>query len=95
MSLLYEHYVYGMLNDAYGNKIQYQFCGKTGKPDFLYCSSSYEAILDTKYIPKYAYNPLDTYVVRQLSGYSRDFLYWKDLDMLIYGKIRLFRLFLV
>ena len=72
MSLLYEHYVYGMLNAAYGNKIQYQFCGKTGKPDFLYCSSSYKAILDTKYIPKYAYNPLDTYVVRQLSGYSRD-----------------------
>ena len=72
MSLLYEHYVYGLLYDAYGDKISYQYKGKTGFPDFLYCSSSFKAILDTKYIPKYENVSLDNNVIRQLSGYSRD-----------------------
>lgn len=72
MSLLYEHYVYGLLYEAYHNKITYQFKGKTGYPDFLYKSKNFKAILDTKYIPKYEQGSLDTYVVRQLSGYSRD-----------------------
>ena len=72
MSLLYEHYVYGLLYEAYGDKISYQFQGKTGFPDFLYRSSNFKAILDTKYIPKYDYSYLDTNVIRQLSGYSRD-----------------------
>lgn len=72
MSLLYEHYVYGLLYDAYGDKISYQYKGKTGLPDFLYCSSSFKAILDTKYIPKYENVSLDNNVIRQLSGYSRD-----------------------
>lgn len=72
MSLLYEHYVYGLLYQAYKNKITYQNKGETGKPDFLYSSESYKAILDTKYIPKYKSGSLDNYVVRQLSGYSRD-----------------------
>lgn len=72
MSLLYEHYVYGLLYDAYGDKISYQFKGKTGFPDFLYCSTNFNAILDTKYIPKYENVSLDNDVIRQLSGYSRD-----------------------
>ena len=72
MSLLYEHYVYGLLNEAYGDKISYQYKGKTGFPDFLYCSSSFKAILDTKYIPKYENVSIDNNVIRQLSGYSRD-----------------------
>lgn len=72
MSLLYEHYVYGLLNESYGNKISYQFSGKTGLPDFLYCSTGFKAILDTKYIPKYESSSLDNNVIRQLSGYSRD-----------------------
>lgn len=72
MSLLYEHYVYGLLKEAYEEKITYQFEGKTGYPDFLYKSEGFHAILDTKYIPKYDEGSLDTYVVRQLSGYSRD-----------------------
>ena len=72
MSLLYEHYVYGLLNQAYHEKIIFQYQGKTGYPDFLYCSEEFKAILDTKYIPKYQDNSLDTYVVRQLSGYGRD-----------------------
>lgn len=72
MSLLYEHYVYGLLYEAYGNKITYQYKGITGCPDFLYISKDFKAILDTKYIPKYEDESLDTNVVRQLSGYSRD-----------------------
>lgn len=72
MSLLYEHYVYGLLHEAYREKIVYQFKGITGYPDFLYETKRFKAILDTKYIPKYETGFLDTYVVRQLSGYSRD-----------------------
>lgn len=85
MSLLYEHYVYGLLNEAYGDKISYQFHGKTGAPDFLYCSTGFKAILDTKYIPKYESSSLDNNVIRQLSGYSRDIpilrhLGYEDID---------------
>lgn len=85
MSLLYEHYVYGLLREAYGNRILYQCEGETGFPDFLYCSSGFRAILDTKYIPKYETASLDNYVIRQLSGYSRDLpilkkLGYKDID---------------
>ena len=72
MSLLYEHYVYGLLHEAYKDKIVYQFKGKTGYPDFLFKSKDFKAILDTKYIPKYEKGSLDIYVIRQLSGYSRD-----------------------
>lgn len=72
MSLLYEHFVYGLLHEAYHDKISYQYSGNTGFPDFLYRSEGYKAILDTKYIPKYENEPLDLYVVRQLSGYGRD-----------------------
>ena len=85
MSLLYEHYVYGLLNEAYGDKISYQFKGKTGFPDFLYRSTGFKAILDTKYIPKYENSSLDNNVIRQLSGYSRDIpilrqLGYEDID---------------
>ena len=72
MSLLYEHYVYGLLNEAYNKRVEYQFGGSTGKPDFLYRSKEFKAILDTKYIPKYENMTLDNYVIRQLSGYGRD-----------------------
>lgn len=85
MSLLYEHYVYGLLREAYGKRISYQYKGETGYPDFLYCSSGFRAILDTKYIPKYEAALLDNYVIRQLSGYSRDLpilkkFGYKDID---------------
>lgn len=84
MALLYEHYVYGLLNEAYGERISYQFKGKTGYPDFLYRSNSFKAILDTKYIPKYEAGSLDNSVIRQLSGYSRDIPILKHLG---YGEI--------
>ena len=70
MAMLYEHYVLGLLRDAYGEKIHYQVHGHTGYPDFV-CYSP-RVVLDTKYIPRFEYGNLDTYIVRQLSGYSRD-----------------------
>lgn len=72
MSLLYELYVYGLLAEAYQNKVTYQYSSLTGFPDFLYHSQQFKAILDTKYIPKYENQKLDTDVIRQLSGYGRD-----------------------
>lgn len=85
MSLLYEHYVYGLLYAAYGEKISYQFEGRTGFPDFLYIGESFKAILDAKYIPKFDKCLIDTYIIRQLSGYSRDIpilrhLGYEDID---------------
>lgn len=81
MSLLYEHYVYGLLHAAYGDKIIYQAQGETGYPDFLYRSGSFRAILDTKYIPRYEYAKLDIPVVRQLSGYGRDIRILRQLGL--------------
>ena len=72
MSLLYENYVYGMLQEAYPGQIKYQFSGNTGYPDFLFRSPEYKAILDTKYIPKFENTVIDKYIIRQLCGYSRD-----------------------
>lgn len=85
MSLLYEHYVYGLLYEAYGERVSYQFHGKTGYPDFLYRSNALRAILDTKYIPRLGDSSTDIYIVRQLSGYARDlrilrYLGYEDLD---------------
>ncbi len=79
MSLLYEHYVYGLLYEAYNNEVTYQYHGRTGAPDFLYCANGFRAILDTKYIPKYERGSLDLNVVRQLSGYGRDLKILKHL----------------
>lgn len=70
MAMLYEHYVLGLLREAYGNKIHYQVHGHTGYPDFV-CYSP-QVVLDTKYIPRFEHGSFDTYIVRQLSGYSRD-----------------------
>ncbi|MCI1719532.1 MAG: McrC family protein [Bacteroidales bacterium] len=69
MPLLYEHYVYGLLSASYPDDIIYQAEGQTGYPDFL--CKSHKLILDTKYIPDSDIH-LDTYVIRQLSGYARD-----------------------
>lgn len=72
MSLLYELYAYGLLREAYGRCIDYQYASRTGIPDFLFRSPSFRAILDTKYIPRFASQQIETPIVRQLSGYGRD-----------------------
>lgn len=72
MSLLYEFYIYGLLHDAYGNNIKYQFSSTSGVPDFLLISSDERLILDAKYKPKLAYEEMIIKDLRQLSGYGRD-----------------------
>lgn len=74
MSLLFELYVYGLLRKTYGDSVKYQEGGVTGYPDFLFVSNTEKLVMDTKYIPRFANtsNNIDTYIVRQLSGYSRD-----------------------
>lgn len=70
MSLLYEHYVLGLLREAYGDRIEYQKEGATGCPDFV-CYQP-PLVMDTKYKPHLAGGKLDTDIVRQLAGYARD-----------------------
>lgn len=69
MALLYEHYVLGLLREAYGEKIIYQKVGKTGRPDFF--SVDPALVMDAKYIPSLA-EQTDNYIIRQLAGYARD-----------------------
>ena len=70
MSLLYEHYVYGLLYAAYGNQIEYQSSGWFGwKPDFLHKGE--KIIMDTKYMPQLEWQGLTGDIVGQLSGYAR------------------------
>lgn len=70
MSLLYEHYVLGLLREAYGDNILFQAKGYTGCPDFI-CINP-KMVLDTKYIPRFKDNKIDTDICRQLCGYARD-----------------------
>ena len=70
MPLLYELYVYGLLDKAYPGDIIYQAPGNSGFPDFI--SRSAGMILDTKYIPGIIDDKIDTAIIRQLSGYARD-----------------------
>lgn len=76
MALLYEHYVLGLLKEAYPDKIKYQAKGYTGFPDFL-CYDP-KIVIDTKYIPRFNKDKLDVYIIRQLSGYARDRRIFKD-----------------
>lgn len=70
MALLYEHYVYGLLHNAYGSAIKYQYSGWFGwKPDFLHLGE--KIIMDTKYMPELSYSGPSGDIVAQLGGYSR------------------------
>lgn len=70
MSLLYEHYVYGLLHNTYGSVIKYQLSGMYGwKPDFLHIGE--KLIMDAKYIPTIDNSRPSGDIVGQLSGYSR------------------------
>lgn len=71
MSLLYEHYVLGLLREAYGDQILYQAKGNTGYPDFI-CHNP-QLVMDAKYIPSLKQKKkIDSYIIRQLAGYARD-----------------------
>lgn len=71
MSLLYEHYILGLLRKAYGDKIEYQAKGYSGYPDFI-CKDPM-LVMDSKYIPHLSEGRIDTTIVRQLSAYARDY----------------------
>ena len=72
MALLFEHYVYSILHEQYGEKIIYQFIGNENEtPDFLYKNEDIPSILDTKYIDLDG-NCSMYKIVRQLAGYARD-----------------------
>lgn len=71
MSLLFEHYVLGLLREAYGDKIEYQAQGNTGRPDFI-CHAPL-LVMDAKYMPRFnGRGRINSYIIRQLSGYARD-----------------------
>ncbi len=71
MSLLFEHYVLGLLREAYGDKVEYQAEGYTGYPDFI-CHDPI-LVMDAKYIPRFnGGGKINSYIIRQLSGYARD-----------------------
>lgn len=75
MALLFEHYTLALLRQRYGKSIMYQVKGCKGRfvADFLVSRSSFKAVLDTKYIPKYNTTPeVDAQYIMQLSGYARD-----------------------
>ncbi len=92
MPLLYEHYVLGLLCDAYDRKrIHYQSVGeKKERPDFSFratATDDFKAVLDTKYKLWYDWDgKFDIDDIRQLSGYGRDLkilrgLGYKGLDV--------------
>lgn len=72
MSRLYEVYVYGLLNRAYGKQILFQI------PGYHQCTADFikldeNLIIDTKYKPKYENgNKGIIEDIRQISGYARD-----------------------
>lgn len=71
MSLLFEHYVLGLLREVYGDKVKYQAKGHTGRPDFI-CRDPM-LVMDAKYIPRFnGGGKINSYIIRQLSGYARD-----------------------
>ena len=74
MSLLFEHYVYALLDEAYGTAIQYQVSGSYGRyiADFLYSGPGFKAIVDTKYI-EFDGHHISGEIIAQLSGYARDY----------------------
>lgn len=80
MALLYEHYVYGLLHDAYGSAIKYQHSGLFGwKPDYLHVGE--KLIMDAKYIPTIDSSRPSGDIVGQLSGYSRVDSFAKALEV--------------
>lgn len=78
MALLFEHYVYSILHEQYGDKIRYQFQGSgEERPDFLYINENDSRILDAKYMD--LDKKRDISIIRQLAGYARDVKVLKEL----------------
>ena len=73
MSLLFEHYVFALLENAYRDSVQYQVPGYNGSfyADFLFNDGNTKAVIDSKYIPRFSEIKIDGEIVKQLSGYAR------------------------
>lgn len=65
MPVLFERYVYALLNEAYGKSVQYQKGTKADRPDFL--KPDEQLIIDTKYITDWKCR-INSDNVRQLSA---------------------------
>ena len=77
MPLLYEHYILGLLREAYEDQTLYQAKGNTGYPDFI-CLDP-RLVIDTKYIPRFKdKTKISSDIIRQLAGYARDRKLFKD-----------------
>ena len=68
MPVLFERYVYALLDEAYDKSILYQIGTRADRPDFL--KPDEHLIIDAKYITGWKDN-INTDNVRQLSGYAR------------------------
>ena len=73
MSLLFEHYVLALLDNAYGDAIKYQVKGYCGRfiADFLFDDGTDRAVIDTKYMPYLLKDDIAGDIVKQLGGYAR------------------------
>lgn len=68
MPMLFERYIYALLDEAYDKSIQYQTGTRADRPDFL--KPDEHLIIDAKYITGWKDN-INSDNVRQLSGYAR------------------------
>ena len=84
MAGLFEMYVYSILHEQYGDKIQYQVQGAEKEaPDFRYIDENERLILDAKYMNLSVEKRSVRDIIRQLAGYARDVII---LEKLGYGK---------
>ncbi|MDO5395727.1 MAG: TonB-dependent receptor [Bacteroidales bacterium] len=83
MSLLFEHYVLGLLDQAYGDAVRYQARGYRGRfiADFLFDDGTDRAVIDTKYMPRLSDNDIDGDIVKQLGGYARSISLLRKMGM--------------
>ena len=76
MPLLYEHYVLGLLREAYGNQIRYQEPGHTGYPD---SSATTRYWSWTRSIsPAQGQTKISSDTSDSSPGYARDRMLFKD-----------------
>lgn len=84
MSKLFELYVLGLLKERFGNDIEFQVHGNYGDADYILKKEGMKMIIDAKYKPQYQFESIDNYLIkdiRQLSGYGRDKLLIKKLQV--------------
>lgn len=79
MALLFELYIFIKLDEAFPQKIDFQYHGNYGNIDFLDIEN--RTIIDTKYKTQYS-SRYEIDDIRQLSGYARDTKLLKKLNII-------------